>query len=468
MRLRLVLVLLLLSVVASAAMPRSAAAAASVEITGPQAGTAVTSPLRVTGFTSEPTDSLNFSVRGAISGDLGSGSFPVKSPADPPYDFTGNVTFNTPQPGEALFVSLWANGGSTSTVAVVAPGATPPPAPQQIIITSPPSGTTVGSPVTITGTTARMPVSGGLTFTITNSQGATISQGGFPVSPSGSGGSFVASISFPIPPQGGVIRVTLTDRNPSTGAIDASTSIDLVTQGTVPTATPPPPPPTGPTPTPPQEPQQIVIESPQPGASVTSPMTLSGYSVVFPINGTLNYTLATQQGVALASGTFDVQTTGQRVQFVPFTFNTQITFSAAPGTPLILTVFDQNPDTGAIPMSVGVNLVVAGGASGSVVGLTIDSPAPNANVTLPGTVFGRTDLYPNGGNLNYRVLDGAGKQLIDGTIPVQGSYLQPVTWNAFFNYSTFTGPVVFQVWALDPATGAVMGSASRVYFVGGQ
>ncbi|MFN8499245.1 MAG: Gmad2 immunoglobulin-like domain-containing protein [Anaerolineae bacterium] len=469
MRLRIGLVLLILSLVAVAALPNIAAAQPSVQITQPQAGAEVTSPVLVSGATSEPTDSLNFSVRGALSGDLGSGSFPVKSPADPPFDFSARISFNTPRPGEALFISVWADGGPTATVAVVAPGAPPPPAPQQIIITSPPSGTTVGSPVTITGTTARMPASGGLTFAVTNAQGATISQGGIPVAASGSGGAFVASISFPIPPQGGIVRVTLTDINPATGAVDASSSIDLFTQGTVPTAVPPPPPPTGPTPAPPQEPQQIVIESPLPGASVTSPMTLSGYSIVFPINGTLNYTLATQQGVALASGTFEVQTTGQRVQFVPFTFNTQIAFSAAAGTPMVLTVFDQNPDTGAIPMSVGVNLVVAGGApSGSIVGLTIDSPPANANVTLPGAVVGRTDLYPNGGNLNFRVLNGAGQTLVDGTIPVRASYLQPVAWNANFNYSTFTGPVVFQVWALNPTTGEVMASVSRVYFVGGQ
>ncbi|MFN8483360.1 MAG: Gmad2 immunoglobulin-like domain-containing protein [Anaerolineae bacterium] len=469
MRLRIGLVLLILSLVAVSAMPNIAAAAASVEITSPQAGATVTSPLRINGFTSEPTDSLNFRVRGALSGDLGSGSFPVKSPFDPPYDFSGQITFNTPTAGEALFISIWADGGPTASVAVVAPGAPPPPTPQQIIINSPPSGTTVGSPVTITGTTARMPASGSLSFAVNNAQGATIAQGGFPVSPSGSGGAFVASISFPIPPQGGIVRVTLTDRDPATGAIDASTSIDLFTEGTQPTPVPPPPPPTGPTPTPPQGQQQIVIESPQPGASVTSPMTLSGYSVVFPINGTLNYTLATQQGVALASGTFEVQTTGQRVQFVPFTFNTQIAFSAAPGTPLVLTVFDQNPETGAIPMSVGVNLVVAGGApSGSIVGLVIDRPPANATVTLPGTVFGRTDLFPNGGTLNYRVLDGAGQTLTEGTVPVNASFLQPVWWDVFFNSSTFTGPVVFQVWALDPATGAVMASVSRVYFVGGQ
>ena len=120
MRLRIGLVLLILSLVAVSAMPNIAAAAASVEITSPQAGATVTSPLRINGFTSEPTDSLNFRVRGALSGDLGSGSFPVKSPFDPPYDFSGQITFNTPTAGEALFISIWADGGPTASVAVVA------------------------------------------------------------------------------------------------------------------------------------------------------------------------------------------------------------------------------------------------------------------------------------------------------------------------------------------------------------
>ncbi len=460
--------LVALFLLCAAAAPGFVSAQGSIQITRPQSGAVVTSPLLVGGLTAQPTDSLNFRVRGALSGDLGAGSFPVKSPFSAPFDFTGEVTFNTPRPGEALFIDIFGNDGTMATVAVVAPGAPPPPVPQQIVITSPPSGTTIGSPVTLTGTTARMPVSNGLTFTVTNAQGQTITQGGFPVTPSGNGGEFVTSILFPVPPQGGVVRFTLTDRNPATNSIDATTSIDLVTQSSLPPTPAPPPPPGIPTPTP-RPPQQIVIESPEPGESVTSPLTLRGYSIVFPINGTLNYTLATQDGVALAAGTFPVQTTGQQIQFVPFTFNVPITFSAAPGTPLILTVFDQDPATGAIPMSVGINLIVAGGApSGSIVGLTIDSPPPNANVTLPGTVFGRTDLYPNGGNLSYRVLDGAGRVLVDGTIPVRASFLQPVIWNVFFNYSNFSGPVVLQVFALDPATGAVMESASRVYFVGGQ
>ena len=472
MRLRLALVLVVLGLAVGAAMPYAATAQASVDIRRPERGVSVTSPLRVSGFTSEPTDSLNFRVRGALSGDLGAGSFGVKSPFDPPFDFTGDITFNTPRPGEALFIDLWAAGGPTATVAVVAEGAPPPPVPQQIVITSPPSGTTVGSPVTLTGTTARMPASNGLTFAVTNAQGQTLSQGGLPVTPSGDGGVFVASIFFPAPPQGGVVRFTLTDRNPATNSIDASTSIDLLTESTLPTPPPPPPPPPDipappPTPAPPPPNQQIVVTAPLPGTTVSSPFTLNGYSIVFPIDGTLHYGLSTPQGALLASGTVNVVSAARRVQFVPFDFSAQISFTAAPGTPLRLTIFDLDPGTGALPMSLTIDLVAGGGAPGVVIGLTIDSPAPNANVTLPGSVFGRTDLFPNGGSLSYRVLDGAGRVLVDGTIPVRASTIQPVVWNVFFNYSAYRGPVVLQVFALDPATGAVLASASRVYFVGG-
>ncbi|MFN8499244.1 MAG: Gmad2 immunoglobulin-like domain-containing protein [Anaerolineae bacterium] len=310
--------LVALFLLCTAAAPGLVSAQGSIQINRPEAGSVVTSPLRVTGYTAAPTDSMNFTVVGVVSGQLGSGSFPVKSPFDPPFDFTGTVTFDTPQPGETLIITLSGGDGSTASVNVVGPGTAPVVA-QSIVITSPPNGTQVGSPVTLTGFTTSFPPGGLLNFAITSAAGVPLGQGVFPVQPAGAGSTWAASLQFQAPAGGGDITATVFQTNPATGQTVASSAVALTTEA-------------------PAAGQVIVITSPPPGATVGSPMTVTGFTTQYPVNGVLAFVVRQANGNIIGSGTFPVTPLGGGSTFVG-----SVTFAVpATGQPLTVTLADYN------------------------------------------------------------------------------------------------------------------------------
>ncbi|MFN8483361.1 MAG: Gmad2 immunoglobulin-like domain-containing protein [Anaerolineae bacterium] len=317
--------LVALFLLCAAAAPGLVSAQGSIQINRPEAGSVVTSPLRVTGYTAAPTDSMNFTVVGVRSGQIGSGSFPVKSPFDPPFDFTGTVTFDAPQPGDTLIVTLSGGDGSSASVNVLAPGAPPPPTPQTIVISSPPNGTQVGSPVTLTGFTTSFPPTGFLNFSITSATGAPLGQGAFPVQPSGAGSTWAASLQFQPPAQGGPVTATVFQIDPATGQTTASAAVSLTTEAAA----------SG---------QVIVITSPARGATVGSPMTVTGYTTQYPQNGLLAFVVRQANGNIIGGGTFPVSPLGGGSTFVG-----SVTFAVPPtGQPLTVTLADYNFASGQV------------------------------------------------------------------------------------------------------------------------
>ncbi|MFN8473809.1 MAG: Gmad2 immunoglobulin-like domain-containing protein [Anaerolineae bacterium] len=313
--------LVALFLVCTAAMPGLVSAQGSIQINRPEAGSVATSPLRVSGYTARSTDSMNFTVVGVVSGQLGSGSFPVKSPFDPPYDFTGTVTFNTPQSGETLIVTLTGNDGSSASVNVVAPGTPPAPVAQSIVITSPANGTQVGSPVTLTGFTTSFPPSGLLNYSITSAAGAPLGQGVLPVQPSGAGSTWVGSLQFQVPAQGGVVTATVFQTNPATGQTAASSAVSLTTEAA-------------------GSEQRIVVTSPAPGTTVGSPMTVTGYTTQYPQNGLLAFVVRQTNGNIIGAGTFPVSPLGGGSTFIG-----SVTFAVpSSGQALTVTLADYNFD----------------------------------------------------------------------------------------------------------------------------
>ncbi len=146
---------------------------------------------------------------------------------------------------------------SPSTAAPLAPT----PIPQVITIDTPP-GTPVGSPVVITGRTARWPKNGLLVYRIVNGAGQQLGAGSFPVfGTPGQAGSFNASLVFNVPWDGGPIRVDLFEQGDAAGAGAASASIDLAVEAQY---------------------QAITIDTPPPGTIVGSPMVITGRTARAP------------------------------------------------------------------------------------------------------------------------------------------------------------------------------------------
>jgi hypothetical protein len=69
--------------------------------------------------------------------------------------------------------------------------------------------------------------------------------------------------------------------------------------------------------------------------------------------------------------------------------------------------------------------------------ILIDTPPPGTQVGSPVVLTGKVNLFPSGGQLQYRVLDAAGQQIGAGSVPVGGAPGQRGSFNASL---TFTEP----------------------------
>jgi hypothetical protein len=202
---------------------------------------------------------------------------------------------------------------------------------QRIDINTPPAGTQVGSPMTITGRTNWFPNNGQLTYRVFDAGNALIGSGAIPVGGApGTRGSFNAQVTFNEPPNGGAIRVELAD--PPNGANIVSSM--LLNVG------PPPPP-------------QIAIDTPPPGTQVGSPMTITGRTTYVP-SGQLSYRVRDLAGNVIGQGAVATVTNGRRASF-----NASLTFSEpAAGGNITVEISGPSP-VGGTPISASIVLYVA-------------------------------------------------------------------------------------------------------------
>ena len=394
----------------------------TISFSSPAPGTQVGSPLTITGNTGRfPFQgSLDYRVVDAANRSLGTGAFPVSGAIGQPTSFVTELRFTLPPAGGPIRVDVYDQDTSSGQVAAIAAlnltiAATPPtPGPQQITISSPPAGTTVGSPVVITGSTTRFPAQGNLKYRMLDQVGNQVGAGTIAVNGSaGNPATFNAALVFALPPGGGPVRLELTDRDTTNGQTLANTVLDMQV---APPATVVPQ-------------QQITITSPPPGTQVGSPMTITGSTVNFPGGGSLVYRVFSSANQQIGGGTFPVSgAVGQSANFTA-----QISFTPPPGGgDLRVEVSDREPNTGNILASANLAVRVAAApqptvpqptatAVASTQVIRVASPAPGAAVGEPLTVIGTTDVAPLDGNLFYVVRDDAGKELGSGTFNTQAT-----------------------------------------------
>ncbi len=452
--------------------PTSGLSNRTITILAPQGNAVVSSPIAVNGAVSVTPNSgnLNFRLFGPDSTLLAQGSFPVQGAAGAPGVFAGAIAYTLAQQGPGRVEVLEINPADGAILAisslqvilgpgqalpnqtpqvlptanVPSPTPLPPPSPspqQQILIDSPPAGTTVGSPVTITGRTTKPPTGGALTYVMRDGANAVLGTGVFPVTTTSvNTGIFNASLTFNLPPNGGPISLEVLEPGTGGAAPVASARLALVVA----------------------PPQAILIDSPPPGTTVGSPVTLTGRTARFPFQGNLGYRVLDASGRQLGIGTFPVS----GAPGGPASFTAGLNFSLPPGGGRVtVEIADQNAANGQIAAFARLELNVAPQQQAII----IESPAANQQVGSPMTVTGRTVRLPAGNQLTYRVRDRNGQQIGTGQFGVSGSQDGGARFSAqvFFNLPQGGGPIGLELLEIDPATGQVRASTTLTLSVAG-
>jgi len=447
----------------------------SITIDTPAVGAVLNSPFELRGRTSAfpQGGSLTYRIFDSQGTQVGTGSIPVAGGAGQPGAFAALASFEAPGGGPGRLevlelnpadgavrgtatveISLGGRGSVPSpTVALAtaeptaAPTAAPLPTPntqQAITIDSPPAGTLVGSPMTITGRTSMWPFQGTLAFRVVDPANRQLGVGSFPVAGSpGQPAQFTASITFTLPPNGGAVRVEVYDQNAENNVVTASTALDV--QVAVP--------------------QAITIETPAPGTNVGSPVVLTGRLNRYPFQGNLAYRVVGANGAQLGQGLVPV--TGALNQ--PATFVANIVFNLpANGGAIRVELSDQDSVSGTVAARASIDLNVAPPAPPQQQ-ITIDSPPRGTTVGSPMTITGRARLMPQGGVLGFMVRDRAGAMIGGGTVP---AFRQPdgsATFNApiGFTLPQAGGDVTVTIGEPSPGS-ALIGAAELVVFVNPQ
>jgi hypothetical protein len=478
--LTLLLLLLLTACVQPAntptATPGTSIGSQVITLIAPLAGAITSSPLVVRGATQQLPEAgtLTYRVFDASETLIGSGIFAVEPNPNGGSAFNAPITYRASSTGSgrlevlelapndgqvralvSVAIVLTASGDapatripelatpiSTPTINAV----TPLPATtissngQLITIETPPIGTIVGSPVTITGRATRDPAGGQFTYRVRDMLGQQLGAGTLATVPAPGGASFIASLTFVEPPNGGQIVVEISDPGRS------QASIQLLVA----------------------PPQAITIETPAAGTLVGSPMTITGRTARLPFQGALSYRVFDTGNRQLGAGLVFAQgSPGQASRFTG-----ELTFSLpAVTTDLRIELSDEDAVSGIVAARQSLMVRVApppasltpspiAGATtvptittptaGTLV-ITIDRPAPVAVVTSPIAISGRVNLIPANG-LRYRIRDAAGRIIGEGQVPLQGATGQPGTFalNAGFVVQQ-AGPIVLEIGEPDTA-----------------
>jgi hypothetical protein len=199
-----------------------------------------------------------------------------------------------------------------------------------------------------------------------------------PVQAPTSGQSAVATATQVVPSPTAAIQPTAQPTVPPTPEPTQQPTQQSATQATAqPTAAPP----SQASATPTTPPRTIVLESPQNGATVSSPVQVSGLVSVSPFEATLRGRVTDAQGQVLGEGPIMVAAEmGQ-----PGPFSGSIVFRAGSGGPGRVEVADISAKDGSVIVSAGVNVVLAPEKGTG----TIEVPAAGATATLPLHILAR-------------------------------------------------------------------------------
>jgi hypothetical protein len=419
---------------------------ANITISTPTNGSTVSSPIAISGTVRPvpPTGLLNYRLFDTAGVLIATGNLTVQTGNGGDGTFSGAIPYSLSVGGAGRIEVVELNPANGSVIAFVdvpvtlnaaAPLPTPlPDGAQAITIDSPPPGTEVGSPVVLTGRTARAPANNQLSYTVRDAANAQLGSGAFDVGLNADGsGQFTASLTFNLPPNGGVVVVEITEPGVVGAPAAATTTINL-------TVAPP---------------QQIAIESPPAGTVVGSPVVITGRTTRFPFQGNLAFRFSNANGQVISEGVFPVN--GQPGG--PTTFVASLDFPLpSNGGAVTVEIFDQNAADGQVVASSTLSLNV----SPPPQQIIIETPPAGTMVGSPVVLTGRTVRFPAGGQLRYRVRDAANVEIGSGVFAVNGAADGSATFTASltFNLPPNGGAISVELLEVDPATGQTLTSSA--------
>ncbi|MEI8165345.1 MAG: Gmad2 immunoglobulin-like domain-containing protein [Chloroflexales bacterium] len=219
------------SMLAATALPLTVAPAPQrIVIETPGAGILVGNPVVLTGRTVRfpAAAALGYAIYASTGAQVGGGVFPVTGNRQEGGRFTASLGFFYPEQGGPLRIDLYDQDPLTGAFPATASLQVRTVAlRQQVIIETPALGTQVGSPVVITGRTARYPIGGSLQYRISDSRGVALAGGRVLVAGNlNDPARFVASISFTPPAFSGPLHAEIFEVD-ERGGVTAVGVIDL-------------------------------------------------------------------------------------------------------------------------------------------------------------------------------------------------------------------------------------------------
>jgi len=407
-----------------------------IVIDSPSDGTPVGSPMTFTGRTVRGPHGggLGYSIYNSAGRQIGGDAFPVFDNPGGQRSFAAELRFDYPFDGDTLHVDIYDWNPTTGRPdAVASRSVVALPVPLQISLDTPPGGTLVGSPFTLTGQTNRYPINGDLGYRITNDAGQRLGDGTFRVNGApGQGASFNVGLTFQILRDGGTIHLNVFDQDPSNGAEIANMQLDLDVLAQY---------------------QGIQIGTPAAGTQVGSPVVITGRINQYPPGGQMQYRVLSG-GQQIGSGTVAVDgAPGQRGSFTA-----SLTFTEPPNGGNIRVEL-------SVPgASTGIDLVVVPPPPQQII---IDTPPAGTQVGSPVVITGRTTRRPDGGRLNYIVRDAAGAVIGSGQFGVvpdsAGSPTTSFTAALTFAEPSGGGNISVEIYAPSPVSSGIARSSIGLY-----
>jgi hypothetical protein len=175
--------------------------------------------------------------------------------------------------------------------------------------------------------------------------------------------------------------------------------------------------------------QTISIEAPVSGEALNNPFELRGTTSQYPFKGRLLYRVLDAEGNQVGREPFEV--TGRLGS--PATFAIPGTYSIQTDGPGTLEVAEVSTADGTIVAIDSVGVMLKADTEGYVI--TIDDPRPFASVSSPVQIRGKTEDFPVGGTLNYRIVDATGQQLSSGFFEATGGLGLTNLFDGFAEFS---------------------------------
>lgn len=210
-----------------------------------------------------------------------------------------------------------------------------------ITITAPLGGELVASPLTVTGSTQRIPADSQLGYRLTDQAGQSFADGVFPVvGAPGSAGVFTTTLTF-TPPANGTATLTIFDRLDTTQpAASIALQVDGsgAAVGTVPAS--------GSAPAGVQVEQAIGIDTPAPAAQ--SPVQISGCALNAPTDGVLEYRVYDASTALVGEGAVPMRAGS------PNCYDAAVAFTPPIGGVITIEIYDRDAGSGLITASSGI------------------------------------------------------------------------------------------------------------------